>query len=175
MDGGGVHGGDVADETDVGVLAVDDDRAAGGGEQVGVLAGDPDGVRAVGVDQADEFAADLAEQHHADDVHHLGGGDAETTAELPCHAQSLQHGVDLRSAAVDDDGMDADGAQECHVGGEGALEPVVDHGVAAVLDHDGLVPEFLQPRQRLGEDVRLLVGGELRDGIGGRLGSGHDE
>ena len=39
---------------------------------------------------------------------------------------------------------------------------LVDHGVAAVLDDDDLAVEALQPRQRLGEDGRLLArAGEL--------------
>ena len=47
-----------------------------------VLTGQADRVRAVGVDQPDELAADLADEHHADDVHRLGGGDAQAAAEL---------------------------------------------------------------------------------------------
>ena len=42
----GVDALDVADQTDVGGHAVDGDAAAHGGEQVRVLAGDADGVRA---------------------------------------------------------------------------------------------------------------------------------
>ena len=71
----GVDLDDVADQAEV-------DRARRrrapvrlGGEQAGVLAGQADRERAVRVDQADELAADLADQHHADDVHGLRGGD----------------------------------------------------------------------------------------------------
>ena len=53
-----------------------------GREQAGVLAGEPDRERAVLVDQADELAADLADEHHPDDVHRLGRGDAQAAAEL---------------------------------------------------------------------------------------------
>ena len=152
----GFDRGDVADEADVGRPALDEDGAPGGGEQVRVLAGDADRVRAVRVDQADEFAADLPEQHHPHDVHHLGRGDPEAAAELTCQCRAFQHGTDLRAAAVHHHRVHADRAQERHVGGEGRLEHVVDHRVAAVFHHDELVAELLQPRQCLGEDVRLL-------------------
>ncbi len=86
----GVDRGDVADEPDVGGRRPStDDGATGRGEQLRVLTGDPDGVWAVRVDQADEFAADLTEQHHPHDVHDLGGGDAEPAAELTFHAEPL--------------------------------------------------------------------------------------
>ena len=63
--------GDLADQAEVDLLAVDDRVGALGGEQPGVLAGQADGQRAVLVDQADELALHLADQHHADDVHGL--------------------------------------------------------------------------------------------------------
>ena len=164
-----VHGGDVPDQPDVGLLPLDRNSASSSGEQVRIFTGDTDRVRTVRVDQADEFTADLTEKHHPHDVHHLGRRDPETTAELTLHAKACQHRVDLRATAVHDDGMDADSPQERHVGGKCRFERLVDHGVSAVLDHDHLVSESLQPRQRVGEDMRLLM---LAD-HGIRLG--HDE
>ena len=78
----GAHAGDLADQADVDRLAVDDRHGLLGGEQAGVLAGQPDREVAVLVEQADELAADLAGEHHADDVHRLGCGDPEAAAEL---------------------------------------------------------------------------------------------
>ena len=63
------------------------DAAPHRGEQLGVLTGDADRVRAVRVDQADEFAADLTEQHHPRDVEHLGCGDAEAALEVTGDAE----------------------------------------------------------------------------------------
>ncbi len=51
MDGGRVDVDDVADLADVDRFAVDDGGTALGGEQAGVLAGQPDRERAVVVDQ----------------------------------------------------------------------------------------------------------------------------
>ena len=44
-------------------------------------------------------------------------------------------------------GLSAHGAQENHVSGEGGLERVIHHRVAAVLHDDDLVAVVLQPRQ----------------------------
>ena len=67
----GAHVGDLADQAEVDLLAVDDGVGALGGEQAGVLAGEPDRERAVLVDQPDQLALDLADEHHPDDVHRL--------------------------------------------------------------------------------------------------------
>ena len=53
-------------------------------------------------------------------------------------------------------GQDAAGPQEDHVLGEGPAAGVVDHRVAAVLDHHDVAVELLEPRQRTGEDGDLL-------------------
>jgi hypothetical protein len=110
------------------------------------------------VDQPDQLPADLPDQHHPHDVDRLRGGDAQAAAELGGKPEPVEHRGDLRAAAVHHDRVDAGEAQENHVLGEGLLQLVVDHGVAAVLDHDDLVVEPLQPGQGLGEDTRLLTG-----------------
>jgi hypothetical protein len=147
---------DVTDQTDVDGLAPDQRGALLGREQTRVLPGQADGERPVGVDQPDELAPDLAEQHHPDDLHRLRGGDAQAAAELAGHAEPFQHRRDLRPPAVHDDRVDAREPQEHHVPGEGLLQLLVDHGVAAVLDDDDPAVEALQPGQRLGEHTGLL-------------------
>ena len=84
----------------------------------GVLARHPDGERAVGVDQADDIPIDLTDQHHSDHVHRLGGGDAKAAAKLGLHAEPVEVGRDLRSAAVHDDDAQSGVAQEDDVLGE---------------------------------------------------------
>ena len=113
---------DLADQAEVDLLAVDDGVGGLGGEEAGVLAGQPDGEGAVLVDQADELALHLADQHHPDDVHRLGRGDPQAAAELRLDAEPLEHGGDLRAAAVHDDGLEAGEAQERDVLGERLLE-----------------------------------------------------
>ncbi|GAB4006207.1 hypothetical protein GCM10029992_56230 [Glycomyces albus] len=155
VDRGGVDAGHVADPAHVDPLAVHVGPAALGGEQPRVLAAHADRVRAVVVDEAHQLAADLADQDHADHVGGLGCGHAQAAPELGLDVELGEHGRDLGAAAVDDDGLDADLAQEHHVGGERVLELGFDHGVAAVLDHDDVAGEALQPRQGLDERLGL--------------------
>jgi hypothetical protein len=142
------------------LLTVDPGVLLHGGEQAGVLTGGTDGEGAVLVDQADEFASDLAEEDHADILHGLRGGVAQSADELSLEADLVEHLGDLRAAAVDHDGVGADGAQEGHVRGEGGLEILVDHGVSAVLHDDDLAAVVQQPGQCLGEHVRPGLRGE---------------
>ena len=128
------------------------------------------------VEQADELAADLAGEHHADDVHDLGRGDPQPAPELALEPEPVEHGGDLRAAAVHDDRPQPGIPQEGDVLGEGALEVVVDHGVAAVLDDDEGAAEPLEPRQRLDEGLGLALGDAqggsadvAADGVAGRL------
>ena len=51
--------------------------------------------------------------------------------------------------------------QKHHVFGEATLEMLVDHGVAAVFHHDALPGELLQPRQRIDQHLRFLVGAQV--------------
>ena len=146
---------DIADQSDVGGHTVDRDAAPHRGEQRRVLAGDADRVRAVRVDQIHQFTSDLAEQHHAGHIEHLRRGDPEAALEIPFDAKPVEHGADLRAAAVHDDGMNTAIAQEHHVGGERDLEYIVGHRVAAVLDDDDLVVHLFEPRQRRRQHLRL--------------------
>lgn len=61
--------------------------------------------------------------------------------------------VDLRSTAVHQDGPEAHAREEDEVVDHGGLERLRFHGGAAVLDNDGLAPEFLDERERFGENV----------------------
>ena len=87
----GVHRDHVADQAEVDLLAVDHGAAPLGGEQAAVLAGHADRQRAVPVDQPDQLATDLADQHHPDDLHGLRAGHPQAAAELRGDAEPLQH------------------------------------------------------------------------------------
>ena len=162
---GGVDPHDVADEAEVDLLAVDDSAALARLEQVGVLAGQPDRERAVLVDQADELALHLAGEHHAHDLHDLGRGHPQAALELTRQAHPLEHRPDLRAAAVDDDRMQAGIPEEGDVLGEGGLEGVVGHRVAAVLHDDQRPTEAFQPRQGFDEGGGLACGDAHGGGV----------
>ena len=103
-----------------------------------VLAGQADGSAAMLVDEGDDLLVDQAAQHHLHHVHGLGVGHAHALHELALLAHALEQVVDLRAAAMDHHGVHADQLEQHHVAGEGVLELLVGHGVAAVLDDDGL-------------------------------------
>ena len=84
---------------------------------------------------------------------------------LPFLPTPLEQVVDLRAAAVDDHRIHADQLEQHHVAREAFLQLRIGHGVAAVLDDDGLVEEALDVGQRLGEDPGLGGGG---NGVGVR-------
>ena len=137
------------------------------GEQATVLAGQPDRERAVVVDQPDDVAVDLADEHHPDDLHGLRGGDPQPAAELALDAEPLQVGGDLRAAAVHDDRPEPGVPQEDDVLGEGPLQGGVGHRVAAVLEDDDRAVEAGQPGQRLDQGGRLGQRGQPVAGLGG--------
>ena len=70
------------------------------------------------VDQPDQLALHLADQHHADDVHRLGRGHPQAALELGLDAEPVEHRGDLRAAAVHDDRAEPGEPQEHDVLGE---------------------------------------------------------
>ena len=95
-------------------------------------------------------------EHHLHDVHGGLVGDAQPGDESGADAHLLQRGVDLRSAAVDHDDLDADVAQEADVLGEARLELGVDHGVAAVFDDERAPMKAPDVRERLVQNGGFL-------------------
>ena len=112
---------DVTDETEVDASPSTSDVMPLGGEHVAVLAGEADRERAVRVDQPDDLALHLTDEHHAYDVHRLRRRDAMAASEHRLDAEPVEHGGDLRAAAVHDDGPQAGVPQEHDVLGERAL------------------------------------------------------
>ncbi|CAH0325025.1 hypothetical protein SRABI128_05070 [Microbacterium sp. Bi128] len=160
-----VHPDHLAHQAQVHLFAVHHGAGADGAEQAAVFAGHPDRVRAVGVDQAHEFASHLAGEDHPDHVHGLGRGDTQPALEFGFDPEPAEHGVDLRAAAMHHHGVDADVVQEHDVLGEGAAELVVDHGIAAVLDHHGAAGKALDPGQRLDQRGGFVPGVGLGGGL----------
>ena len=89
---------------------------------------------------------------------------------LPSLAERL---LDLRPAAVHHHRVHADQLEQHHVLGEVLLQRRVGHGVAAVLDDDGLAVELADVRQRLGQDLGLVARRDVGQIGGGRCGVAH--
>ena len=131
-------------------------------DQAAVLAGQTDRLAAEVVDQRDDVLLHFAAEHPFDDFHRLFVGDAHALNEGALLADFLQRLVDLRTAAVHDDRIDADQFQQDHVAREALLEALFGHGVAAVFDDHGLTVILANVRQRLGQDFSLQGGRDLR-------------
>ena len=124
---------------------------------VAVLAAQPDGLAAGGVDVADDLLVDRAGQHHLDDLDGRGVGDAQAGGEFRLDAELLEHGRDLRAAAVHHHRIDRGLLQQHDVAGEIARGLLLAHGMAAVFDDDDLLVVALHVRQRLRQDARLRL------------------
>ena len=107
-------------------------------EQQAVLAAQPHGGAAGGVDQIDDLLVDLAGQDHLHHVHGALVGDAEAVHEPGGDVHLGQHLADLGSAAVHHHRVDAQVLEERDVLGKGALQLRLLLGGAAILDHHGL-------------------------------------
>ena len=146
------HFADLADiDILAGLLHVLDHQLFGA-DETAVLARQPHRLAAMLVDQVDDFLVDRATQHHFDDVHGLPVGDAHALDEFALLADPLQQVVDLRPTAMHHHRVHADQLEQHHVLGEALLEVLLGHGVAAVLDDDGLVLEAPDIGQRFGKD-----------------------
>jgi hypothetical protein len=146
---------DLPDEADVHRASVHHGQLALGGEQVGVLARQPDRERAVPVDQADDVLVDLAVEHHADHVDGLFRRDPKARGEPRGDPEPLQVVGDLRAAAVHDHRADPGVPQEHQILREPGAQLLGGHRVTAVLDHHGLAAEPVKPGQRLDQGGRL--------------------
>ena len=128
-----------------------------GADQRAVLAGQTDRKAALAVDEMDDLLVHLPAEHHLDDVHRLRIGHPHALDEFAFLADALQQVVDLRAAAMNDDGIHPDQLEQHDVAREAFLQLLVGHGVAAVLDDDRLAVETLDVRERLREDARFDV------------------
>ena len=147
---------EVDDFLDIGIRIDHGARHLARLHHVAVLAAQPDRLAAGGVDVADDLLVDRAGQHHFDDLDGLGVGDAQAGGEFRFDAELLEHGLDLRAAAVHHDRIDRGLLEQHDVAGEIARGLLLAHGVAAVFDHDDLLVVALHVRQRLRQDARLL-------------------
>ena len=124
---------------------------------VAVLAAEADGLAAGFVDVADQRLVDRACQHHLDDLDGGGIGDAQARGEFRLNAEPLQHGRDLRPAAMHHDRIDGGLFQQHDVAGERLGGFLGAHGMAAIFDDDGFLVIALHMRQRFGQHAGLIM------------------
>ena len=108
------------------------------------------------IDEAHDLLVDLSPQHHFHHVHGLAVGDAHPLDEFAFLSDSFQEFVDVRPSSVHHHRVHADELQQHHVASKAMLEGFLDHGVAAILDDDGLAVKALNVRQCFGEVASFL-------------------
>jgi hypothetical protein len=113
------------------------------------------------VDEVDDFLVHLAAEHHLDHLHGLGIGDTHALDEFALLADPRQQVLDLRPATMHHHRVHADQLEQHHVARKALLQMLVGHGVAAVLDDNGLAVEALDVGQGLGQNAGLVYAGEL--------------
>jgi hypothetical protein len=116
----------------------------------------PHRLAAVAVDQADDLFVNLPHEDHLDDVHGLFVGHPHPLDEFRLLPQLFQKASDLRTAAVDDDGIDSYILHHDHIAGEIVLQFLIHHRMAAILDHDGLVEKAADIWKSLDQDFGPL-------------------
>src|SRR5699024_5284804 len=76
-----------------------------------------------------------------------------TANKLRFLAYFFEHVADLRATAMHDDRIETNLFHECDITGKAGFQTLVGHGVAAVLDHDGLAGKTLNIGQRLTQNA----------------------
>ena len=107
------------------------------------------------IDQVDDLFVDLADQDHLDDVEGLLIGDPHAAHIVAFDPHLVEHRVDLRPAAMNHHRIDADILEQDDILGEARFELLVFHGVAAILDDEGLAVKALEIGQRLHQHLSL--------------------
>src|SRR5690606_11369949 len=169
----GVDPGDFADMADVDDFRLCHFRGLATGlelfraDQIGVFAGQTDGVATMLVDQIDDAFVDLAAQHHFHHIHGLRVGHAHAVDKVAFDVQALEQVADLRAAAVHHHRVDADRLHQHDIAGEAGFQLLAFHGVAAVLDDQRLADEATDIGQRFGQDLGELGGSFTAEGHAG--------
>ena len=81
----------------------------GGGHEPAILARYAQRLTTGGSDPANQFLVNRTRQHHFGNLCGFSIGDAKAIDKFALHAQFLKHCANLRPAAMDDNGVDADG------------------------------------------------------------------
>src|SRR4029077_20186291 len=128
-----------------------------GDHHVAVLAAEPDRLTAGFVLVADHLFVDQPGQHHFDDFQRLFVGDAQARLVVRLHPDPLEHGLDLRTAAMHHDRVDRGLFEQHDVAGDFARRVLVAHGVAAVFHYNDFLVVALHIGQGFGENAGDVV------------------
>ncbi len=105
------------------------------------------------IEVADDLLVDLPDQHHLDHRHGFGIGHAHAADEFGDDAVAFQGLVDLRTAAMNDNGVDPQRLEHDHIQGKRLLQLFVRHGMTAILDDEGFAGKAPDVGQRLHQRI----------------------
>jgi hypothetical protein len=90
-------------------------------------------------DKSRNFFVERASEHHHDDLHHFFVSVAHAIDETRLDAKFLRKVGNILAAAMHDNDVNANFAQQRNILRKGLLERVVGHNRAAVFNHEGFV------------------------------------
>jgi hypothetical protein len=141
-----------------------------GADQAAVAAGQAHRLAAGLVDQAHDVLLHLAGQHPLDHLHGLGVGHAHALDELPFLPRRFSAVSICGPPPCTTTGFMPTSLSSTTSSAKSGLQRRVGHGVAAVLDDQGLAVELADVGQRLGQDLGLVARGDV--GCGWRFLAG---
>ena len=105
--------------------------------------------------EANQIFVCFSSQYHLYHFRCFLVGVAQTVDEAGFDVQFFQHAADFRAAAVDEHHMDTNQRKKDDVAHNGFFQIGMNHGVAAVFDHNGFAVIFLNVRQGSRQDCCL--------------------
>ena len=143
---------DLADIADVDGVALGILGHLLGFDQIAVDAADTNSLCALAAENGNDLLVGLADEDHLGITHCLFVGVPQAVYEMGFLADFIEHAGNVGSAAMNDDGVDADELEERNVIHDGLLKFFIDHCVSAILDDEGLTAHLLDVRKRFDED-----------------------
>ena len=116
-------------------------------DQSAVLARQAHGAAAMSIDQGHDILVDESTQYHLNHIDGFTVCHAKSLDKLALLANPVEQLADLGAAAMHNDRVHADQLHQNDIPGETALQRLVGHGVAAILDHNGAAVKMLYVRQ----------------------------
>ena len=108
-------------------------------------------------EELNEFLVDFARENHFYNFNSSVVRVAQTVYETALDAESLEHIIYLRAAAVNENDLYSDKRKKNDIIHNSVLQLVIGHCVSAVFDNEYLVVVLLYVRKRVDKYLRLIV------------------
>ena len=108
------------------------------GDHLAVLARNPDSKSPGLADKLRHLLVDRTGQNHFDHIHHVGVCNPQPVNEVRGNVQPLEHLVDLRTTPMHHNRVNTHLFEQGNVPPEGLGQTNIPHGMATILDHNGV-------------------------------------